>query len=203
MTPAVPLAALGLIDAAFSGFRAYAGRDARIRRFRATARAALRGLAVGAVLLLVPALRSRAPAGAPLRALATGAVLLLAPAPAAGGVLLAAADRPRTYALLTHGGTGYLLPLALYAALVLLSLAAYFLLPFRAGTLAVVVGLGPLTLLRPLVVALACAAALANGGGPPSLLVGTVAALAVLLVGPLVHHRWYREVLPPEPIATR
>lgn len=56
MTPAVPLLLLGLADAAFSGFRAYAGRDARIRKHRATTRAALRGLAVGAVTLLVPAL---------------------------------------------------------------------------------------------------------------------------------------------------
>ncbi|MEU9379188.1 hypothetical protein AB0D94_36295, partial [Streptomyces sp. NPDC048255] len=44
-------------------------------------------------------------------------------------------------------------PLACYAAAVLLSLAAYFVLPFRASTLAMVAGLGPLTLLRPLVVA--------------------------------------------------
>ncbi|WP_412074819.1 hypothetical protein ACLF6K_01395 [Streptomyces xanthophaeus] len=44
-------------------------------------------------------------------------------------------------------------PLACYAAAVLLSLAAYFVLPFRASTLAMVAGLAPLTLLRPLVVA--------------------------------------------------
>jgi hypothetical protein len=58
MSPALPLAALGLIDAAFSGFRAYAGRDARIRKHRATIRAALRGLAVSSALLLAPALPS-------------------------------------------------------------------------------------------------------------------------------------------------
>ncbi|MFG3223622.1 hypothetical protein ACGF07_02400 [Kitasatospora sp. NPDC048194] len=168
MTPAAPLLLLGLVDAAFSGFRAYAGRDARIRKRRRNLRSAGRGLAVGAVLLLAPAL---------------AAVLLL----------LTAADRARAYAALTAGGWGYLLPLAVYAAVVLLSLAAYLTLPFRAATLAMVVGLGPLTLLRPLAVAAACAGALRNGG-VPSLVVGAVAGAAVLGVEPLVHRRWYRTV---------
>ncbi|MFD7418008.1 hypothetical protein [Kitasatospora purpeofusca] len=167
MTPALPLVLLGAVDAAFSGFRAYAGRDARIRKHRSNTRAALRGLAVGTVLLLAPAV--------------TAVVHLLT-----------AADPQRAYAALTAGGSGYLLPLTLYAAAVFLSLAAYFLLPFRASTLAMVIGLGPLTLLRPLAVAAACLGALLNGGGWASLLVGAVAGAAVLSVEPLVHHRWYR-----------
>ncbi|MGE7438927.1 hypothetical protein [Kitasatospora sp. NPDC001175] len=170
MTPAVPLALLGLVDAAFSGFRAYAGRDARIRKHRATARAALRGLIVGAVLLLAPAL--------------TAALLLLS-----------ASDQSRTYDALASGGLGYLLPLTVYATAVLLSLAVYFLLPFRASTLAMVVGLGPLTLLRPVAIAAACLGALLNGGGGPALLLGAVAGAAVLCVEPAVHRRWYRQVL--------
>ncbi|MEV7525134.1 hypothetical protein [Streptomyces sp. NPDC091371] len=105
---AVALGALGLVDSAFSGFRAYAGRDARIRKRRAVVRASLRGLAVG-------------------------------------GALLAAADRDRAYASLTEGGIGYLLPLACYALAVLLSPAAYLVLPFRAGTLAMVAGTGRTT----------------------------------------------------------
>ncbi|MER7582988.1 hypothetical protein [Kitasatospora sp. NPDC097691] len=169
MTPALPLLLLGLVDSAFSGFRAYAGRDARIRKHRRNVRSAGRGLAVGAVLLLAPAV-------------------------VAGLLLVTAADRERTYADLTAGALGYLLPLAVYAAAVLLSLAAYFTLPFRAGTLAMVIGLGPLTLLRPLAVATACVCALLNGGGTPSLLVGSVAGAAVLCVEPLVHRRWYGEV---------
>ncbi|MFE1437236.1 hypothetical protein [Streptomyces sp. NPDC058739] len=169
MTPAILLALLGLIDASFSGFRAYAGRDARIRRHRATARAALRGLAVGAVLLLAPSL--------------TAAI-----------VLLTASDRAETFDTLAAGGYGYLFPLALYTAVVLVSLAAYFALPFRAGTLAVVIGLGPLTLLRPLAIAAACVGALINGGGAPALLVGAIAGAAVLCVEPAVHRRWYRNV---------
>ncbi|MFI9784245.1 hypothetical protein ACIHEI_12190 [Kitasatospora sp. NPDC051984] len=71
-------------------------------------------------------------------------------------------------------------------------LAAYLFLPFRASTLVVVVGLGPLTLLRPLAIAAACLSALLNGGGWASLLVGAVAGAAMLSVEPLVHHRWYR-----------
>ncbi|MFE9934269.1 hypothetical protein [Streptomyces sp. NPDC005533] len=168
---AVPIALLllGLLDATFSGFRAYAGRDARIRKHRATARAALRGLAVGAVVLV-------------------------APAATAGAVLWSAPDRARTYDTLSAGGLGYLLPLTAYAVAVLLSLAAYFLLPFRASTLAMVIGLGPLTLLRPLALAAACAGAFL-GGGWPALLVGTVAGAAVLCVEPAVHHRWYQPAL--------
>lgn len=170
MTPAVPLALLGLVDAAFSGFRAYAGRDARIRKHRPTGRAALRGLAVGAVLLLAPALT-------------------------AGLLLLAAPDAARTHEALTAGGIGYLLPLTAYATAVVLSLAAYFVLPFRVSTLAMVVGLGPLTLLRPLAVAAACLGAVVNGGGGAALLVGVTAGAAVLSVEPVVHRRWYRQVL--------
>ncbi|MFF2145405.1 hypothetical protein [Kitasatospora sp. NPDC058190] len=169
MTPAVPLVLLGLVDAAFSGFRAYAGRDARIRKHQGNLRAAGRGLAVGAALLLAPALAAALP-------------------------LLTASDQGWTYAALAAGGWGYLLPLALYAAAVLLSLAAYFTLPFRASTLAMVIGLGPLTLLRPLAVAVACVGALLNGGGAPALLVGAVAGAAVLCVEPLVHRRWYSKV---------
>ena len=180
MTPALALAVLGTVDAAFSGFRAYAGRDARIRKHRANTRAALRGLAVGTLLLLAPALT---------------AVLLL----------LTAADPRRAYATLTAGGLGYLLPLTFYAAAVLLSLAAYFLLPFRASTLAMVIGLGPLTLLRPLAIVAACLGALLNGGGWASLLVGAVAGAAVLSVEPLVHHRWYRPAytMPDNAVAER
>ncbi|MFF4429380.1 hypothetical protein ACFYZ4_09415 [Streptomyces sp. NPDC001513] len=172
MSAAVPVALLflGLLDATFSGFRAYAGRDARIRKHRATARAALRGLGVGAVLLPAPVLT-------------------------ASIVLWSAPDRARTYDTLSAGGLGYLLPLTAYATAVLLSLAAYFLLPFRASTLAMVIGLGPLTLLRPLALAAACAGAVLGGGGWPALLIGTVAGAAVLCVEPVVHRRWYQHVV--------
>ncbi|MGJ3560098.1 hypothetical protein ACR6C2_21865 [Streptomyces sp. INA 01156] len=49
-------------------------------------------------------------------------------------LLLTTRDQARTYDTLAAGGLGYLLPLTVYATVVLLSLAAYFTLPFRAGT---------------------------------------------------------------------
>lgn len=166
MNPALPLAVLGLVDAAFSGFRAYAGRDARIGKRQGVVRAALRGLAVGAVVLLAPSLTACA-------------------------VLLFAEDPDRAYGVLADGGVGFLVPIGVYGLAVVLSLTAYFLLPFRASTLAVVVGLGPLTLARPVVLPAACAGALVAGGGWTSLLVGAVAGAAVLSVEPYVHRRWY------------
>ncbi|MFD6919654.1 hypothetical protein ACFV99_05470 [Streptomyces sp. NPDC059944] len=166
MTPAIPLALLGPVDAAFSGSRAYAGSDARIRKQQATTRAALRGLAVGTVLLLAPTL--------------TAALLLPT-----------ARDGARTYETLSAGGIGYLLPLTVHAVAVLLSLAAYFALPFRGSTLAMVIVLGPLTLLRPLAIAVACLGAVLNGGGWSALLVGATAGATVLCVEPAVHRRWY------------
>ncbi|WP_329560830.1 hypothetical protein [Kitasatospora sp. NBC_01266] len=84
---------------------------------------------------------------------------------------------------------------AAYAAADLLSLAAYFVLPFRASTLAMVVGLGPLTLLRPLAIVAGCLGALAHGGGRASLLVGVIAGSAVLCVEGIVHRRWYAQPL--------
>ncbi|MFF5724215.1 hypothetical protein [[Kitasatospora] papulosa] len=73
--------------------------------------------------------------------------------------------------------------------------AAYLVLSFRAGTLAMVIGLGPLTLLRPMVVPAACLGAVLDGGGWSSPLVGAIAGAAVLCVEPVVHRRWCHQVL--------
>ncbi|WP_327351226.1 hypothetical protein [Streptomyces sp. NBC_01304] len=161
---ALALLALGLADAAFAGFRAYAGRDGRIRKGRAALLAARRGLATG-----VPGL------------VLTAAV--------AAGLLLGAGDRAERYATLDDAAGRMLLVYAPYTAVVLASLCCYFWGNFRISTLAVVIGLGPLTLLRPLVV-LAGAVAAARGSLPGAV-VATVASAAVLLVEPVVHRRWY------------
>jgi hypothetical protein len=58
-----------------------------------------------------------------------------------------------------------------------------------------VIGLGPLTLLRPLANVAACFGALLNDGGGPALLVGAIAGAAVLSVEPAVCGRWYRPAL--------
>ncbi|MFB8272342.1 hypothetical protein ACFC96_37960 [Streptomyces sp. NPDC055955] len=160
------LAALALVDAAFAGFRSYTGRDGRIRKSRRALLAARRGLSVGAPALLLSAAL---------------AVTLLG----------AAADRAARYAELDAAAHRMLLCYAPYAVIVALSLACYLWGPFRAGTLAVVVGLGPLTLVRPLVVLAGAAAA--AWGSLPAASVAAVAAAGVLVVEPFVHRRWYAE----------
>lgn len=160
------LAALALVDAAFAGFRAYTGRDGRIRKTRHALLAARRGLVVGAP------------------ALTLGAAVAVT-------LLVGAADRGARYAELDAAAHRMLLFYAPYAMVVALSLACYLWGPFRAGTLAVVVGLGPLTLVRPLVVLAGAVAA--AWGSLPAASVAAVAAVGVLLVEPVVHRRWYAE----------
>lgn len=165
---------LGLADAAFAGFRASAGRDGRIRKARANALAARRGLVLGAPGLALAA--------------AVACAVLLTGAGAPGG-----ADAARRYAELDAAARRMLHVHLPYAAVVAASLAAYLWGPFRLSTLATVVGLGPLTLLRPLVVAAGAVAA--AWGSPAGAAVGLVASAGVLLVEPLVHRRWYRAPL--------
>ncbi|MEO3973067.1 hypothetical protein [Streptomyces sp. CAU 1734] len=165
---AVLLLLLALTDAAFAGFRAHAGRNGRIRKGGANARAAGRGLGVAA-----PALAPAAAIGAAL--------------------LLTAADPAARYAELDAGARRMLAVLIPYTAVVLLSLAAHLWAPFRLSTLATVIGLGPLTLVRPLVVTAGAVAA--AWGSPWSAAVAVAAGAGVLLVEPLTHRRWYRAPL--------
>ncbi|REE97031.1 oxidoreductase [Thermomonospora umbrina] len=99
------------------------------------------------------------------------------------------------YGDLIEAGTRMLMVLTPYALIVALSLVAYRLLPMRQSTLMILVGLGPLTLVRPAVVV---TAAVAAGFGSSDRLVWLAAATAaagVLIVEPWVHRRWYREPL--------
>ena len=162
------LVTLALVDGAFAGFRAATGRNARIDKRRYNLRASLRGLMVAASLLAFE-----------------GVVLSVA----------LAADGGRSYDALVRAGGRMLLVLLPFAAVVVLSLAAYWLLPMRESTLVIVVGLGPFTLVRPLVV---LAAALTAVIGTHTWLVwlGTLlTAGGVLAVEPFVHRRWYSEPL--------
>jgi hypothetical protein len=159
---AVALAFIGLVDAAFAGFRACTGRDARIDKRALHRRAARRGLTAGATWLT------------------TVTAIALAAGPTAHHDELLAA------------GTRMLQVLTPYAAVVALSIVAYRILPMRESTFVILVGLGPMTLARPLVVAAAVAWSVA---GSADWLVWTIAltsGLGVLAVEPLVHHRWYR-----------
>ena len=167
MTVPLALAALALVDACFAGFRAATGRNARIRKRAYHLLAARRGLVVGV------------------------AALALAAVPLVLG-LVTAADPAARYGDLVHAGTRMLQVLLPYAGVVVLSLAAYWLLPMRESTFIILVGLGPLTLLRPAVVV---AAVVWASMGSTDWLVWTGAATTaagVLAVGPISHHRWYR-----------
>lgn len=166
---AVPvlLACLALADGAFAGFRAGAGRNARIRKKAYNLRGARRGMAMS---------------GAGLAA--TAAVLL-------PGL----ASRGLRYSDLTDAGTRMLMVLVPYAVVVLASLAAYVLLPVRESTFVILVGLGPLTLARPFVVAAAVVAAGADAHDWIVWAGAVVAAAGVLMVEPCAHRRWYQEPL--------
>jgi hypothetical protein len=161
---ALLLVALALTDAAFAGFRAYTGRDGRIRKTAPALHAARRGATVGVLALAL-----------------TTAVAL--------AVLLAAPDRAARHAELDAAAARMLCAYVPFTAVVLAGLACYLWGPFRLSTLAVVVGLGPLTLLRPAVVLIGAGAA--AWGSLPAARIATTGAAGVLLVGPLTRHRWY------------
>jgi hypothetical protein len=172
VTAAVPVAlcVLALVDATLAGFRASTGRNARIDKRGYYLRAARRGLAAGTAGL--------------------GLVALLA-----GSALGTAADPAARYRELVHAGTRMLQVLAPFAALVVLTLLAYLLLPMRESTFMMVVGLGPFTLVRPAVVLTATAWSVAASGDWLVWTVAITAATGVLAVEPAVHRRWYRTPL--------
>jgi hypothetical protein len=163
---ATALVLIALVDAGFAGFRAATGRNARIGKRAYYLLAARRGLAGGAAGL--------------------GLVALLALAP-----LGLSADPASRYDGLVAAGGRMLQVLTPFAALVVVSLVAYWALPMRESTFVILVGLGPFTLARPVVVLVAAGWTVA---GSSDWLVWTVAAAAaasVLAVEPAVHRRWY------------
>lgn len=86
----------------------------------------------------------------------------------------------------------FLVLLVPFAALVTAAMLAWWLLPMRPSAFVILLGLGPFTLLRPLVV---LAAAVQAALGATDWLLWTVAlgsAAVVLAVEPLAHQRWYR-----------
>jgi hypothetical protein len=164
---AAVLAWIALLDGALAGFRAAAGRSALIRKRGYNLLAARRGACYSAVLLT-----------------ALAAWL--------GAYLAASSHRAATLGLLTAAGrrmTAVYLP---YTVIVLASLAGYFALPLRASSWTILAGLGPLTLVRPLVAVGGAVAAAWHSQGLIIPLAAAVAVGGVLAVEPLVHRRWYR-----------
>ncbi|QFZ24482.1 oxidoreductase [Saccharothrix syringae] len=169
MAVAVPvvLVLLWLVDAGFAGFRAATGRNARIDKRVYHLVAAGRGLAVGA---------------AGLGVVAVPALVALA----------GAADVGARYDGLVGAGVRMLQVLLPFAGLLAAALPAYWLLPMRESAFVVLVGLGPFTLVRPVVVVAAAGWAAAGSGDWLVWAVAVAAAVGVLVVEPVVHRRWYR-----------
>jgi hypothetical protein len=169
MTTVVPvvLGLLAFVDAGFAGFRAATGRNARIRKSSYYVLAAHRGLVCGAVGL--------------------GLVALLIVA-----TLGCSADPGTRYDELVRAGTRMLQVLVPFAALVVVSLLAYWLMPMRESTFVILVGLGPFTLIRPVVVLGATVWSVAGSIDWLAWAVAIAAALSVVAVEPVVHRRWYR-----------
>ncbi|OPC84673.1 hypothetical protein B4N89_30480 [Embleya scabrispora] len=161
----VLLAALGMIDAALAGFRASSGRNGRIRRRAADLRAARRGVLPGVFVL------------------ATSAAVALV-------VLGAADDRGTRYAELDAAAWRMLAVLLPYAGIVAVSMLCYLAGSFRLATFAILAGLGPLTMVRPLLVVGGVVAA--GWATPAGAAVAATAGSGILLVEPYVHRRWYR-----------
>lgn len=162
MTPLL-LASLAVVDAAFAGFRAAAGRNARIFKLayyrRSVARGALAGLALVAVLGLL-----------------TVWTLARSPDPAA------------QYAELVRVGDRMLWVLGSYAALVSLALVVYFVADWDLRSLSTVAILGPFTLLRVWMIALSAIVGLSVGAGPTTWVLTLLSCAAVALLGRGLDH---------------
>ncbi|WP_439658644.1 oxidoreductase [Lentzea sp. HUAS TT2] len=169
MAVVVPLVLglLALADAGLAGFRAATGRNARIDKRAYYLRAARRGLAGGTILL--------------------GLVALLVVV-----TLGSSADPGARYDELVRAGTRMLQVVVPFAALVIVSLLAYWLMPMRESTFVILIGLGPFTLVRPVVVLGAAVWTVLGSADGLAWAVAIAAAVGVLAVEPVVHRRWYR-----------
>lgn len=159
------LAVLAVVDAAFAGFRAAAGRNARIFKAAYYRQSLTRGACAGAALVVV---------------LAALTAVALACSP----------DATHQYAELIVVGGRMLQVLGAYATLVLAALVVYGVADWNLRSLATVAILGPFTLLRPWVVALACVVGLSAGVGPTTWALTSASCGAVVLLGRGLD-RWY------------
>lgn len=157
MIPAL-LAVLAIVDAAFAGFRAAAGRDARIFKYAYYRRAMLFAAAAGAGLVVA-------------LAAATMTALLITAAPGA------------VYAELLGIGARMLQVFLGYTLLVLAALALYATARVDLRILATVAILGPFTLIRPLVIVAATIWGVAHGASPFAFCLTVASSASVLLLG--------------------
>jgi hypothetical protein len=152
-----------IVDLAFCGYRAAAGRNARIDKTRYYLRALGAGAAVGAAVSL---------------ALAAVTLAVLAVDP--------------IYPELVAIGARMLIVLGAYSALVLSAIAVYVLAEHELRTLATVAILGPFTLIRPAVVAGAALAGIWPSRSPAAIALTVTACAAVLGAGAWLDRRYAR-----------
>ncbi|MEU3455109.1 oxidoreductase [Micromonospora sp. NPDC006766] len=162
------LASIALVDGVLAGFRAATGRNGLIRKRGYYLVAMRRGLVAG---------------GAVLGCLALVLAVVLATAP----------DPATRYGDLTHAGITMLWFIGPYASVVVASLIGYAVLPRRPATFLILLGLGPLTLIRPWVTIAAGLTAAWTAPNLPTAACAVLAATGALAVEPWVHRRWYAE----------
>jgi len=163
VTPSL-LALLAIVDAAFAGFRAGAGRNARIFKRAYYARSMLIGTLFGVMLVTV-----------------LGGVTLL--------LLAASADPAQQYAELVAVGSRMLWVFVPYAVLVLSALALYLFSDHDLRAFATVAILGPFTLLRPWVIAMGAAVGLCASVDRVTWILTLIACSSVVLSGRLLDRR--------------
>jgi hypothetical protein len=165
MTPAVAavLLTLAVLDGAFAGFRASAGRTGLISHRRSDHQAARRGAGLAGVLL----------------------------APVIAAVCADSLVHPAHLGDYTRAGAAMLAVYSPYALLVLIALACYATLNWRLRYLASALILGPLTLLRPCIAVLGAALGAARGGDTAIGVAAGLSAIAVLTIEPLAGRLWY------------
>jgi len=158
------LALLAIVDAAFAGFRAAAGRNARIFKREYYARSLLHGALFGVALVF-----------------ALGALTLL---------LLAPSAEPMTrYAELVSVGQRMLWVFVPYAVLVLSALVLYLVSSHELRAFATVAILGPFTLLRPWVVVGGAVVGLCTTANSTCWILTVTACGAVVLLGHVLDRR--------------
>lgn len=155
-----------VVDLAFCGYRAAAGRNARIEKTRYYAAALITGAIAGVAV-------------SALLAVATAVTLAFAP----------------VYPELVAIGGRMLVVFAVYAALVLGALAIYLLSAHEVRTLATVAILGPFTLIRPAVIAAAAVVGLWPHRSPAAVLLTLAACAAVLATGMALDRAYGRRKL--------
>ena len=163
MTP-ILLAVLAIVDAAFAGFRASAGRNARIFKRAYYTRSMLQGALAGIALVGV-----------------LGALTLL--------LLAVSADGQQRYAELVAVGERMLWVFVPYAGLVLSALLIYAVSAHDLRALATVAILGPFTLLRPWIIVLGSIVGLRGRADLLTWTLTVTSSGAVLLLGAVLDRR--------------